>query len=45
MGVTSKEMDRLSLPNYRLRCTGLREESSILLFSKVVIVLSSEVAA
>ena len=29
-------MDRLSLLNYGLRCTGLREESSIVLFGKVV---------
>ena len=25
-------MDRLSLLNYRLRCTGMREERSIVLF-------------
>ena len=34
-------MDRLSLLNYGLRCTGLREESLI----KVVMALSSDVAA
>ena len=38
-------MDRLSLLNYGLRCTGLREESLILLFGKVVMALSSNVAA
>ena len=38
-------MDRLSLLNSGLRCKGLREESSILLFGKVVMALSSDVAA
>ena len=38
-------MDRLSLLNYGLRRTGLREESSIVLFGKqVVMVMSYDVA-
>ena len=37
-------MDRLSLLNNGIRCTGLREESSIVLFGKVVMALSSDVA-
>ena len=38
-------MERLSLLYYGLRCTGLREESSIVLFGKVVMALSSDVQA
>ena len=38
-------MDRLSLLNYGLRCTGVREESSIVVFDKVVMALSLNVVA